>query len=391
MAKKTTQVHTLADLLVEEVSVVDRPANKRRFLAIKSEDGKGAEIQTGPNGELVTETGGPDGTPTDAPPIAEVFKAAGEAFADLEKRLTIDPDLRREIFSNLGEAMGRLNTVMIASDVAQSDRDGTKGTSTLVPVLAAELDAVAKVLAGISRKIGKTKAQKDEGEEDAAQKALLGLVEAVEVQVEKAGAKMSKARLAAFKAAMDTLAKILQELDPPAAAPDLDKAAKKPTEKAAHVHTFKANGQTVTTGPSNAMEGAAHTHPVTIAFEKLTTTSDPGGGGHTHKVTSKGKALTSSGPTAPKEKPAGNPFAKSEDGPAPELVALTKMVADLTTTVKKQAKDLRGLRQARPGSNSIPVEKTVGDGPPPSVSWPLDMNDEKTPERVDKATSFLDS
>lgn len=405
MTKSAKQVHTLEDLLVEEVSVVDRPANKRRFLTVKAEDGKGQEIQVGPDGKLITPDGDPSGDTTDTTPIDQAFAAIGKTLADVEKRLTIHPDMRREIFQGLQDNMGRISAVMASADFAQSDRDGSKGPSKLVPILSEELMEVAKELAALGRKIGKTDATKGEGGDDPPAtdgedptKALETLVAGLEETVQKRGAKMSKARLAAFKAAMKTLGQILAELDPEAQKDDTKKAKKQePGEGIArHVHTFSQGGQTWTTTPVDVPEGRPHTHSVTIDGKKLTTNSVPNTAGHAQTVQVNGKTLTSSPPKAPnqdRQNDKGKKTATTKaEGPAPELVALQKMVETLTTTVKKQAKDLRTLRMARPGSNAIPVEKGAGDGPPRSeVSWPLDMNDEKTPQRVDKATSFLES
>lgn len=378
MPGKKKKVTKLEDLLVEEVSVVDRPANQRRFLMVKSDADKGSEIQVGENGELSTT----DATPptTDATPptaeISEVFKAAGSNFAKLEKRLTMDPDVRRELFRSLGDSMGRLNSVLNSADFAQMDRDGSKGESTLVPILAAELDEVAKSIAAMSKQLNKTKAKKS-ADPVSDPSALEALVSSVEEQVQKRGAKMSKSRLAAFKSAMNTLSEILGELG----------VEKADISKAAHSHTFKVGGQTVTTDAVNAADGKAHTHKVTANFKKLVTASSPGGSGHAHTITVDGKAVKGSGPTVPKEKPKGNPFAKSEDEPSAdepseEMANLAKMVEGLTSavesqnaTIKKQAKSLRELRQARPGSNAIPVESGAGDAPSGSrVLWPMDMN-----------------
>lgn len=375
MASKTKKVTKLEDLLVEEVSVVDRPANQRRFLVVKADADKGAEIQVGDNGDLSTPEANPEATPPIE--ISEVFKAAGSNFATLEKRLTMDPDVRRELFRSLGDSMGRLNSVLNSADFAQMDRDGSKGESTLVPILATELDEVAKAIAAMSKQLSKTKAKKsadpasDPEQSPAHSNALEALVSSVEDQVQKRGAKMSKSRLAAFKSAMNTLSAILGELG-------IEKAD---VAKAAHSHTFKVGGQTVTTDAVNVADGKAHTHKVTANFKKLVTVSSPGGSGHSHTITVDGKTVKGSGPVAPKEKPKGNPFAKSEE-PSEEMVNLAKMVEGLTSavetqnaTIKKQAKSIRELRQARPGSNTIPVESGAGDTPPSSgVSWPMDLN-----------------
>lgn len=372
--KRTKRVHTLEDLLVEEVSVVDRPANQRRFLTVKAEDGKGREIGMDDAGNLVTDAETQPAPSDDLPDLSEVFKSAAES---LEKRLTIDPDMRMMVFTTLANAMGRLNAVAASADFAQTDSDGTKGPSTLVPVLAEELAAVAKEIGALSRSLGKKKTKKDAGE-DEPDDALAALLDAVEEQVQKRGAKMSKARLTAFKSALDTLGKILNELDPVETTKAKDKV-----EKAPHVHTYKVNGQTVTTGPSSAAEGAAHTHKVTVNFKSVTTSSDAGGAGHSHTVTVDGKAIKGSGPSTPPEKSKGNPFAdkakKNADVDLTTLVdsvtSLTQLVEKQQATIKKQAKNLRSLRQARPGSNAIPVEKGAEDGPSrPDVSWPIDLN-----------------
>lgn len=231
----TKEVHRLEELLVEEVSIVDRPANKRRFLTVKSEEAMqhGKEIVKDENGNLVTE---PTATPEVQAPVeeetplelAETFKAAGEA---IEKNLSIDPDMRREIFRSLNENMGRLQTVMMSADVAHGDPSKAE-KSKLVPLLAAELDEVGKALMAMGKRMGGVRKADDSDEdvsaEDTDQATLEALVSEIETTIEKRGAKMSKSRLKKFNEAITLLQSILKELSDPADAFQKDNSADAP-------------------------------------------------------------------------------------------------------------------------------------------------------------------
>lgn len=335
------RIHRLEDLLVEEVSIVDKPANKRRFLAVKSEDGmgdRGPEITTDAAGNLVSDP--PVSSDLDPSPVvltpelAERFAAVGKGLEDVEKRLSIDPEMRRGIFRELGDAMGRLQSVLATTDVARIDRG--EGGSTLVPILGAELSEIAKVLGIMARKLTSTGTKKGEDPPtpaaDEGAKLLEELVRTVETAVEKRGAKMGKGRLVKFREAMQVLQGILTELDnqfPPGA-----KAPPFPP---------KPGGKR----PPNAP-------PPQKAAKAEGVAELPG---------SVEKAFT----------------------------GLTSTVEKLTGIVKSQGKALHDLR-ARPGSsNVIPVERTCREksDADDDVHWPLDMNDEKTRETVDKSISFL--
>ncbi len=351
------RVHRLEDLLVEEVSIVDKPANKRRFLAVKSEDGmkKGAEITTDAEGNLVTDPAAPpsstpdpdppgstltlkvdaDGKvlsvqtedPVPTPELAARFAAVGEGLEAVEKRLSIDPEMRRGIFRELGDAMGRLQSVLATTDVARIDRG--EGGSTLVPVLGADLGEIAKVLGTMARKLSSSSTKKgdDTTEIGDEAKVLEALVQTVEEAVAKRGAKMGKGRLGKFKDAIKVLQGILAEIEgqfPPGA-----KAPPFPPK------------------PGGKRPPGAPPPP-------------------------RGKA------------------AKTEE---PGLAGLTEQVEKLTGIVKSQGKVIHDLRKRPGSSNVIPVDRSHVDkaaGPDDEVHWPLDMNDEKNRETVDKSVSFLD-
>jgi hypothetical protein len=323
MSLKKGQVHKLEDLEVQEVSIVDVPANKRRFLTVKSEVGmpeKGAEIVTDDQGNFVTAGSTPQilAGPTSVLPVekaevdlAEIFAATGQNFAILEKRLSIDPDIRKEVFREVGDAMGRLNSVLMSADFAENDWKGDND-STLVPVLADELAEVAKVIAGVGKRLGKSIKKAATPEEDEFQEAL-GTISTQLDSIEKAGAKMSKGRLSQFVKAIDILGSILTELQGVKA------------EKAAEA-------------APKAPEAVAPTD----AVEKM-------------------------------------------------FAGLTAQITGLTATVRKNAGRIHSMERTPATSNAIPVEKTGAD---PVVSdetsWPLDMNDEKTRDTVDKSISFLE-
>lgn len=281
--KQKKQIHRLEDLLVEEVSLVDRAANKRRFLAVKSEDGmgeRGAEIVTDENGNLITkkdsqvtpeEPGTEPGVGTDDSSSIEeisVFKSVEEVISRVEKRLSINLDMRRELFQSLNDNISRLNTVINSADMAQIDR-GDK-PSTLVPVLAAELMEVSKSILALSKMLGGVKKEDDE----------------TPVEVD-------------YMSSLNEISLKLQEL---------------------------------------GSESVQKNEEV-VQIEK-------------------------------------------------HFVALTDRITRLTDIVKSQNKKLYELEQVRGQTNVIPVEKgTVKKEE--DTSWPLDMNNERTRENVDKSVSFF--
>lgn len=361
------RIHRLEDLLVEEVSIVDKPANKRRFLAVKSEDGmkKGAEIKTDDAGNLVTDpaASAPTNpkadpstastltlkvdasgkvlsvqteTPVPTPELAARFAAVGKGLELVEKRLSIDPEMRRGIFRELGDAMGRLQSVLATADVARIDRG--EGGSTLVPVLGAELGEIAKVLGTMARKLSTSAAKKNEGDPPppaADAKVFEELVKTVEAAVEKRGAAMSKGRLGKFKDAIKVLQSILSEIEgvfPPGAKPP-------------------PFGGKPAGGKPGGKPGAPPPFP-----------------------------------------PKGVKKADTPEGVEKAFAGLTAEVEKLSTLVKSQGRVIHDLRKAPGASNVLPIDSSRlrKSEDLDEVSWPLDMNDEKTRETVDKSVSFMD-
>jgi hypothetical protein len=229
---KAKTVTTLEGLEVHEVSIVDRPANLRPFLIVKSETGP--ELEVDASGNLTTSKVVDEPATATAAPVEKVEPVAPAleptVVVEVEKRLSIDPELRSLIFSSLGSITSRLNTVLYMADVAQSSNGEP---STLQPILAQELAEVAKAIADVAKKFSNVSKAEDVVEIGEALATIAKRVDGIDAMangkepveseleealkslmttVEKRGAKMAKGRLNQFKNAIELLGKILGEL-----------------------------------------------------------------------------------------------------------------------------------------------------------------------------------
>lgn len=262
--------------------------------------GIGTEIVTDENGNLVaSEEANSVDEEIKTDPFA-VFKTI-EAFTEkVEKRLSINPDMRREVFRSLNDAMSRLNAVMSTVDMAQSDM-GDK-PSTLTPILSSELGEVAKVIAQLGKLLNGS-VKKDDSEETSEQE---------EEEAPNFGA---------FIEALGSKLDELEKSDPE-------------TKEAIDTLTRALSSE-------NTEEGTQQTSDNPTQLEKAFTT-------------------------------------------------LTERVTKLTGIVKAQNKKLHEIERVRGQSNVIPVEKGIQfESEEDDTDWPLDMNNEKTRESVDKSVSFF--
>jgi hypothetical protein len=292
MSKKNKKdITRIVELEVEEVSIVDKPANQRRFLAVKSEEGmtKGAEIVQDDQGNLVTSKENVTEEPLvkkDLLSPVEIFKAIGE---NIEKRLTVMPEVRKDIFQALNDSMSRLNTVYNATDSADVDYRGDK-VSSLVPVLASEIAEISKELGKLAKTLIGVK------KEDSAENSTN------DEPLEKAGAKMSKERLSQFRNAMEALSKILTQLS---------------------------------------------------------------GTDEVKKV-------------------------QNSDSSEQIMKNLVEINIQLTEQIKKSNQRIQKLERKPNLSNVLPIEQKVEKRfDNYDVSWPMDLNDEKIPDKIDKSVSFF--
>lgn len=200
------QIHRLSDFIIEEVSLVDRAANKRRFLQFKRDAQPNNEsdmqvdniqLQQRADGSFVTDQ-----------PATEAQEG------DVVKGM----DAVEDIYFSVGEAVDRL--MRVASVALQADAlklaDGPNAKT-----VAAEIEAVQTVLNTVKEKIAAEKALKaatPEPEVTPAAEvppsdAVAQLEELAKTfAVEKAGAAMSAGRLKRFTTALSQLAELLSEV-----------------------------------------------------------------------------------------------------------------------------------------------------------------------------------
>jgi archaellum component FlaC len=126
----TDKLHRLEDILVEEVSAVDRAANKRKFLVIK----RGQTMKTGPevvqgaDGNLITAT------------------------------IKMRPQWKEGIMEAAADALERLAGLVETTKAAtESDDDSIEFPTEI----SGELSAIADAIGGIAKKLGVSKAAPD--------------------------------------------------------------------------------------------------------------------------------------------------------------------------------------------------------------------------------------
>jgi hypothetical protein len=359
------KVHRLRDMVVEEVSLVDRAANKRRFLIVKrsdemAEDAEvGTEVKPDGRGGLTAgvqkakkkpaasdaedpaadqakrkKPGGADEGGDTAKARRGAAAEDDDGEADAEKARRPNPKDGEEDAAKARRPKGQDGQ---ADGTDEGDGDETRrrkadGLTMPTPVKEAVLMALTEALERLMSVANRVKEAEetdeqvdapvpdDVGTEVRAIAELLGGVgesypsPTAKASVAKAGARMAKDRLDRFHKAMTLLAEILKELS--------DGREPAPTAGAAEASVRKR-------------DDAAAAAPVS--------------------------GLT-------------------------ELVA---GISELTRVVKRQEEELGKLRQARGVSNAIPVDG-ARRREPDDVSWPFDMNRPITRDKVKKEVSFFD-
>jgi len=359
---KTDQVHRLHEMITEEVSMVDRAANRRKFLIVKREGDAmptGAAVTAGPNGLTTTPAGGAGATTTPAADAQPTTKAGATLTKDAQKALA---DCMDEVLSQLEDAQKLIDGAKIVDDETQMDAG---------PIVEAMMGAAEMCEDACYATTGQQEPPAEEAGEGAAAPPQqpnqpgppltmgfgkrLAVLQAKRVinkaanaallreSLAKYGSKMKKERLVRFQQAIDILSSLLGEVVPPA---PVDTSKAKGAPAAADDPKKKKPVPATPTGPS-----ADNTPPGAMAPNKGKT----------------GKADDAEIPAAV----------------AKQLTDLQAQVAGLTQQIKKNAESTAAARDAVASSNAAPVEgapRVVSD-----VSWPLDMNDsiedEKSPNR----------
>ncbi len=174
------RVHELLDILVQEVSDVDRAANKRRYLTIKNE--YGAEVVEKDDGSLTVERS----EHTDAD------EDNTQASGAMKQNLTMPRQVKRALMRTAGEALERLMNVVNRVRDAEETTDSPK--YPMPDVLAQEMRSVAGLLTAALERYPAP-------------------------MLAKRGAKLSSRRRAQLKAVIGLLQKILDEVSPAKSAP----------------------------------------------------------------------------------------------------------------------------------------------------------------------------
>jgi hypothetical protein len=334
-------VHRLRDMVVEEVSLVDRAANRQKFLVVKrrTDMGKNSDENLGP--EVVQDENGRFTAVRDVEKARgkakdeeededeEKQKASGKENEDEEdedgkpkgrkkadgnaagNQLTIPAPVKAAVLRIGTEALERLMSVVNqVKDAAETDE---KVPIPLPADMGKEIAAIAQLLTSVSERYPSPKAKSEHGE-----------------LVEKAGRKMSGNRLNRFREALELLQKLVEELDGKRA-------------------------------PRGAEQGPRTTDP---AFPNVGAGTQPDAGA------------------------AADP--KQFFAEVPGLKDLMKSVQSLTEVVREQQSRLARMEKAEGLPNSRRSEGIRPAPEPQEISWPMDMNKPLTRESVAKELSFFD-
>lgn len=197
-------VHRLRDILVEEVSLVDRAANKRRFLLVKRE-GTMSELRSDGRGGLTrVRKGDDDPEETEKAKKKPAFPGAHAPFGAGGKKPAADDDDEEK------------RKAAPSDDDDDEDEEKRKAAA---PDVAGKLSDIADDLNAIADKMGDDDEPSDVNMKKllAAHKKLSGFADAylkrtAKSSVEKIGRKMSASRLATYKEALATLQSLLSDL-----------------------------------------------------------------------------------------------------------------------------------------------------------------------------------
>lgn len=234
------QIYRLEDMDVEEVSLVDRAANKKKFLVVKR-DGDDMTIKKNTTTHL-----SPDGKGG--------FTASAAPATTTKAGLEVPPGFKQvagPMLSKVGERLAAL------ADVVDSASEAEVGDDGALPGVPGEFVAELGTIMGLLEKLGamypEAAPEMEEPEEGAAEEPptepaemqmrlaadhltkLVGKRQMTKALITKVGAKMSKDRLTRLQQAVSVLSNLVNEVagapPVPAGAPPVGKLA--PTQKSA--------------------------------------------------------------------------------------------------------------------------------------------------------------
>jgi hypothetical protein len=382
-------VHRLRDIVVEEVSLVDRAANKRRFLLVKrssqmSDDGKSRDgtSQGGPTGGKKPRSK-PDANANKS--RTRVMRAAPEdddeededddggksRTTESEDEEDDDEDDETEKTRRSTESRDEEDEETEKEENDENDNDEAKRGQGRPP-------AKRPDRAGAPGKVwGDRTGKADEGAlvlpaslKSAVLRALAQALErlmAIANRVKEADAAEDGAEAGVPDDLTSELEDIGELLE------DIGEQLANPGETSDDTTSDAAKGRAAKTDLSKA--GRRMAKDRLERFQKAL-----------ELLAAVLKELTLEKP-APSTRAAGKPVGKREP---PNVGELITSVQELTQVVKQQGEQLGRLQKTRATSNAIPVDGTSRRRELQDVSWPLDMNRPISRDRVDKATSFYE-
>lgn len=355
-------VHRLQNILVEEVSLVDRAANKRRFLLVKR-DGQMSELQSNGRGGFTRVSKADDDDEEkraaaakaakdqeDAEKAAKkpAFPGAAKPFGGGDKDK--DKEKREKALKQIEalEAQGLDVTALKAAfnGPPEEDDDEKKKAKQAKAdasgkALASELSSHVEAIEELIEQLGE---HEDDEPSDVHMKKLDGMHKKLgsmcmkygadkRASTSKAGRKMASRRLEMFQKALDTLQSLLSEL----------------METPASANEHKADPG----DPQAPPKGWSPANPSGVPT---------------------GTAGTAGGVTKA------------------DLEALTKSLEEKFSAERSELKSkISRLEKMAPAGNARPQEQVTKSTVEEKKSWPMDMNDDRFDrEKVDKSVSFFD-
>jgi len=202
---KDRKVHQLLDIIAEEVSDVDRAANRHSYLVVKrrtdmnTTDQIGAEVVEDDDGKLTAIDKAKD---DDGREDEETKARSGEEEDETKQALVIPGRVKQALLRATTDALKRLMAVVEAiKNAEETDEKLDKPTPDSV---AREFRSVSQLLAGALERYPAPVA-KDEGDD--------------KTDVAKAGAKLAGKRRDQLKTAIEVLQKLLEDVMPEKSAP----------------------------------------------------------------------------------------------------------------------------------------------------------------------------
>ena len=336
--REDQKVHQLLDIIAEEISDVDRAANKRTYLVVKrrtdmdvADQTLGPEVVTDEAGNLTAmhkaaddEAQGPD---SGASAKAAATNKAQDDVADDKERtkqaLVMPAAVKQALLQATTDALKRLMAVVDAIKAAEeTDEKSDKPTPDSA---AREMRAVCQLIEDALKQYPApvSKDQPDDARRD----------------VGKAGARLSGKRRDQLKNAIELLQKLLEEVLPSKAAP----------------------------------RGAAPGDRSTELADRANAGAD----------VQPGQDATQSAQEILSDVPGLADVLKS-------LTSLSEVAGELKSKVQGQDEEIARLRKSTGLPASREVDAVKRPQPAKPVSWPLDMNRPLTREKVAKEVSFFD-